>query len=117
MDNLTKLTDLVVKFRDERDWKKFHNPKDLTIAMSIEVNKLLEHFRYKDLNEVRAYMETNKQDVADELVDVLYHLLLIAHDEKIDLLESLESKLIKTGEKYPVELAKGKNLKYTAYEN
>lgn len=116
MSDIKRMTDELVKFRDERDWKQFHNTKELTIAMSIEVAELLEHFRYKTPEQVADYMAQNKEEVSDELADVLYHVLLLAYDEGIDLEQALMLKLEKVKKKYPVDKSKGKNLKYTEYE-
>lgn len=113
MSNIKDLTEKVLAFRDERNWKQFHNPKDMAIALSLEASEVLEHFRWKNKQEIEAFLETSKTDVADELADVLYWVLLMAHDLEIDISKAFVEKLQKNGEKYPVEKAKGRHTKYT----
>jgi NTP pyrophosphatase (non-canonical NTP hydrolase) len=115
--SLKELVQKVTAFRDQRDWKQFHTPKDLSIAMSIEASELLELFRFKSDAEAEALVNERSVDLQDELADVLYFVLLMAGDWNIDLPTALEAKLEKSGAKYPVERCKGKNLKYTAYQN
>lgn len=112
MKGIKELTHRIVSFRDARDWKQFHNPKDLAISLSLEASEVLEHFQWKNKEEMEKYIVTNKEDIADELADVLYWVLLMSHDLNIDVLDALESKQKKNEEKYPVEKAKGKHTKY-----
>ncbi len=113
MKNIDELTKRITAFRDARDWKQFHNPKDIAISLSLEASEVLEHFQWKSKEEIEKYIETNKADIGEELADVLYWVLLMSHDLKIDVLEALEKKILKNEEKYPVEKAKGKHTKYT----
>lgn len=113
MTDLDKLQELVVKFRDERDWRQFHNPKDITISLVLEATELLEHFQWKSEDEIKEHLKNKKDDVSEELADVLYWVLLIANDLNIPLDEALRKKMIKNDAKYPVEKAKGKHTKYT----
>jgi dCTP diphosphatase len=113
MSDLKQLQELVVAFRDERDWKQFHTPKDLTIGLMLEVAELLEHFQRKSTKELDEYMQKNKEDVADELADVLWWVLLLAHDLDIELPTQFKKKLAKNAAKYPVSKAKGNRKKYT----
>lgn len=113
MSDIKKLTQLVIKFRDERDWKQFHGPKDLAIGLMLEVGELAEHFQWKNRQEIKTYLKKHKNDVAEEVADVLYWILIISHDLKIDLKKSFEQKMIKNTKKYPVSKSKGKHTKYT----
>ena len=108
---LGDLTAAVVEFRDARDWRQFHTPKDLAISLSLEAAELLENFQWKDANE--PVPPDGKARVADELSDVLYWTLLMAHDLGIDLEDAFRAKLEQNARKYPVELAKGTAKKYT----
>ena len=112
---LEELREICRRFRDERDWKQYHNLKDMTLAMAIEVAEVLEHVRFKDLEEIKTYLadSDNRREVGHELADVLYFLLLISDEIGIDLAEAFEEKMEIAARKYPVELAKGRNLKYT----
>lgn len=106
----------VIKFIRERDWEQFHNPKDLAISLTLEASELLEHFQWKNQSEIEDYLKSNKADVAEELVDVLYWVLLISHYLKIDLADAFDQKMTKNEAKYPKNQAKGRHDKYTAYE-
>lgn len=112
---IQELTDFVVHFRDERDWKQFHNPKDSAVALSLEAMEVVEHFRWKNKTEVKEYLKKRKNDVADELSDVLFWVLLMSHDLNIDLGEAFYKKRAGDAEKYPIEKVKGKNKKYNEY--
>ncbi len=112
-NNLEKLTDRIIKFRDARDWKQFHNPKDLALSLVLEAAEVMEHFQWKNKEEIETYIQTNKSDIGEELADVFYWVLLMSHDLKIDILDALEKKVKKNEEKYPVEKAKGSHKKYT----
>ena len=113
MSDIQKLMDLVVSFRDERDWKQFHNPKDLAISLSLEASEVLEHFQWKSKEEMEVYIKENKEKIGEELADVLYWVLLMSNDLEIDVSEAFEKKLMKNAEKYPVEKSKGQHKKYT----
>ena len=116
---MSKSTDIkelqrrIVAFRDARDWKQFHNPKDLSISLILEASELLEHFQWKNAEEMQAHITKNKEEVSDELADVFYWVLLIAHDLDIDLADASAAKLAKNGKKYPLNKAMGKHSKYT----
>lgn len=113
MSDIDKLRQKVVAFRDERNWKQFHNPKDLAISLVLEASELLEHFQWKNSDETRQHIKSHKTDIEDELADVLYWVLLIAHDLEIDVVAAFEKKLAKNAAKYPVAKAKDRHSKYT----
>jgi NTP pyrophosphatase (non-canonical NTP hydrolase) len=113
MNEILHLTEMITAFRDARDWKQFHNPKDMAISLSLEASELLEYFQWKDLEETKEYIESHKNEIGNELADVLYWVLLISHDLGIDIASSLETKMNQNIEKYPVEKAKGSHKKYT----
>lgn len=113
MNELSDLTQKIVKFNKERDWKQFHNPKDLAISLSLEASEVLEHFQWKNKEEIEEYIKTHKEHIGEELADVFYWVLLMSHDLKIDIIKASEKKLKKNIEKYPIKKAKGKHLKYT----
>ncbi len=113
MSDLEELTKLVIKFRDERDWKQFHTPKDLAISLALESAEVLEHFQWKNPTEIKKYIKTNKDDIADELADVFKYLLMLSYELNIDLKKAVPSKMAKDNKKYPVEKSKGKHAKYT----
>lgn len=104
---------MVVQFRDDRDWKQFHNPKDCAISLSLEASELLEHFQWKGKEEIEEYVVSHKEQIGDELADVLYWVLLLSNDLRIDIADTFVRKLEKNDAKYPVEKAKGKKTKYS----
>lgn len=112
MDKIKALTEKIIEFRDERDWKQFHNPKDLALSLVLESAEVMEHFQWKNQAEMEEHVKNHKDAIGAELADVLYWVLLMSHDLNIDVLDSLEKKLEKNAEKYPVEKAKGKHTKY-----
>lgn len=103
------LQQAVVSFRDQRDWKQFHDPKDVAISLSLEASELLELFQWKTSEQALK----NKDAIREELADVLYWVLLLGHDLEINLASALKSKLNTNAKKYPVEKARGKATKYT----
>ena len=113
MSDLASLTAHVVAFRDERDWKQFHNAKDVSLSLLLEASELLELFQWKQADEVVRVADASKDRVAEELADVLYYTLLLSHDLGINLGEALRAKLEVNARKYPVDKAKGSNKKYT----
>lgn len=113
MTDIKNLTDRIIAFRDARDWKQFHNPKDLALSLVLEAAEVMEHFQWKSKDEMEKYIVTNKSDIGEELADVLYWVLLMSADLNIDILKDLEEKIKKNEEKYPVEKARGRHTKYT----
>jgi len=111
------LREQVRAFITARDWDQFHAPKDLAIALSIEAGELLEHFRFRTDSEITERLNTPdfRQDISDELADVLYFVLAISNKLDIDLTTALALKMAVSAQRYPIEKARGKNLKYTAY--
>lgn len=110
---MKKLTEQVVKFRDSRNWKQFHNPKDLAISLCLEASEVLEHFQWKNTEEMESHIKKNKKEVANELADVLYWVLLMSNDLNIDIEKAFALKMKENNKKYPVKKSKGKHSKYT----
>ena len=99
------LINQVRKFRDDRDWKQYHTPENLSKSISIEAGELLECFQWEK--------EYKLDNVKDELADVFLYCLLMADSLGVDLVEIAHMKLRKNNEKYPVEKSRGKSSKYT----
>lgn len=112
MKNINDLTKRIIAFRNARDWKQFHNPKDVSLSLVLEATELMEHFQWKSKEEMEKYVIINKTEISEELADVLYWVLLMSHDLKIDVLKALERKIKINEDKYPVSKAKGKHTKY-----
>lgn len=102
--------DQVLKFRDDRNWKQFHNPKDLAISISLEAAELLEIFQWSGED---VYCRDKMEQIREELADVLNYSILMADACGLDLDEIIRDKVKKNNEKYPVEKAYGSKEKYT----
>jgi dCTP diphosphatase len=109
---LDKLTKLVLEFREEREWKQFHNPKDMALSLSLEAAELLELMQWRNGAELDAHLLASKDRLGEELADVLGWILLLAHDQQIDLADAFAKKIELNKRKYPVEKAKGSAKKY-----
>lgn len=112
MNQIEKLTQKIVEFRDARNWKQFHNPKDLALSLVLEAGEVMEHFQWKNKEEMEQYLINKKEEVSEELADVLYWILLMSHDFGIDIEKALERKLEINDQKYPVEKSKDSHAKY-----
>ena len=111
--SLEQLQAIIRKFCDDRDWDQFHNPKDLAISLTLEATEVLEHFQWKNAKEMSEHAVTHKTEVAEELADVFYWVLLLANKLDIDLVKSFLAKMQQNEAKYPITKAKGKHAKYT----
>jgi len=112
MERLEETIKKIVEFRDKRDWKKFHNPKDLAIDVSIEAAELLEIFLWKKENELEKIVKEKREKIEEELADVFITSLLFAHDLGFDVCEIVEKKIEENDRKYPIDKFKGKSGKY-----
>jgi NTP pyrophosphatase (non-canonical NTP hydrolase) len=106
MSELKELIEKIVQFRNERDWEKFHNSKDLSLALSIEAAELNELFLWKDSNDV------DESKLSEELADIFIYALLISEKHNLDVREIVLSKLELNDKKYPADKAKGNAKKY-----
>jgi NTP pyrophosphatase (non-canonical NTP hydrolase) len=112
MKTIKSLTERIIAFRDARNWKQFHNPKDVALSLVLEAGEVMEHFQWKNKEEMGKYVIEAKDKIGEELADVLYWVLLLGHDLDIDVLDALDKKMKINESKYPVEKAKGKHTKY-----
>ena len=108
MDSISELTSNINAFRDARDWRQFHNPKDMAVSISIEAAELLEHFQWKSAAECEGHIAANREAVAD----VAIYLFELADLIDLNLGEAMLQKLGKNAGRYPVEKSKGSNKKY-----
>ena len=106
MNDIKQITEELIKFRNERDWEQFHNPKDLALAINIESSELLEEFLWKK------HEEANIEKVKEELADVFAYAFLLANKYDFDVKQIVLDKIKNNGEKYPIEKAKGTAKKY-----
>jgi NTP pyrophosphatase (non-canonical NTP hydrolase) len=100
---VAQLKVLVREFVNERNWQRFHNPKNLAMSLAIETGELLEHFQWLTMEEATAVKDQPKakHDVEEELSDCLAYIIAIANTMDIDLSESLRKKMIRNAAKYP----------------
>lgn len=104
--------DQVLKFRDDRNWKQFHNPKDLALSISLEAAELLEVFQWSGSDTV---CEDKIDKIKEELADVLNYCVLMADACGLDMDEIIQEKIKRNNEKYPVEKAKDSAKKYNEF--
>ncbi|EGO2718476.1 nucleotide pyrophosphohydrolase [Enterococcus faecalis] len=93
------------QFRDDRDWRQFHNAKDLALSVSLEASELLENFQWKSSEEAIA---DDLENIKDEIADVMIYCLMLADDLGLSVEEIIKNKIKKNGKKYTVEKSKGK---------
>lgn len=103
---MKKIIEALIKFRDERNWDQFHNPKDLAIALNIETSELLELFLWKKAT------EADTEKIREELADVFAYALLMANKYNLDIEEIVLEKIQKNAVKYPVSKSKDSAKKY-----
>jgi dCTP diphosphatase len=109
---LAELTRRIVRFRDERQWQQFHNAKDVALSLVLEATEVLELMQWKQGDELEKSLQEKKHRLGEELADVLYWVLIMAHDRGIDLSEAFANKMAANAIKYPVEKARGVATKY-----
>lgn len=113
---IQELQKQLIDFHTQREWAQYHSPKNLAMNLGVETGELMEHFRW--LSEAQSYIESpdKLKPIQDEIGDVFLTLLDLSRTLGIDPLKAAQQKLVKIGEKYPVEKCKGLSEKYTAYE-
>ncbi|MDI3523942.1 nucleotide pyrophosphohydrolase [Kosmotoga sp.] len=112
MDSIEKE---IIKFRDERDWKQFHNARTLAVSIVIESAELLELFQWAKDEEIEEIVEEKLDKIKDEIADIYAYLVILAHDLGINLQDAVREKMKKNAQKYPVDKAKGTSKKYTEF--
>ena len=112
MSEISKITEKKKKFRDDRDWMQFHDPKNMAVSIMLEASELLEHFQWKTTEEVEKYSKQNHVEIKDEIADIALYLFELADNLEINLIDDMEEKLKKNEIKYPVEKARGRHTKY-----
>lgn len=107
------LTRRVVEFRDARDWKQYHSPRNLAASVSIEAGELLELFQWSSDETIEGDVVARRDDIARELADIVIYCVLMAHETGVDLETAIDAKLAENDAKYPEEKARGSRAKYT----
>jgi dCTP diphosphatase len=115
--DVQRLRDRVRAFAAERDWDRFHSPKNLAMALSVEAAELLEHFQWLTESESAALAPGVKEEVAHELADVLIYLVRLADRVGVDLDKAVTRKLAINASKYPADRVRGRADKYDKYRD
>jgi dCTP diphosphatase len=113
--NVDDLRGPISAFIEERDWEQFHSPKNLAMALSVEVAEIVEHFQWLTEEQSKNLPPEKLAEVREEIGDVMIYLTELADKLGIDLVDAAKAKVTINGQKYPVELVKGKASKYTEY--
>ena len=109
---LADLTAMVLRFRDERDWAQFHRPKDVALSLTLEAAELLEMMQWRDGPALDEHLRAEREHLGQELSDILSWVLILAHDQGVDLPAAFAAKLAHNAQKYPVDKARGVARKY-----
>lgn len=113
---LQALIEKIRAFNKERNWEKFHSPKNLAMAFNVEVAEIAEHFQWLSEDQSRKLSPKQLEKITEEIGDAAICLLNLADKLGIDPLKAAEEKLEKNKQKYPAEKVRGKNSKYTEYK-
>ena len=106
MSEINQIIEELIKFRDERNWEQFHNPKDLAVAINVEAAELLELFLWKKSE------DADKERVKEELADILAFTFLLSHKYGFDVSEIIFEKIKANSKKYPIDKSRGTAKKY-----
>ncbi|MFT3991254.1 MAG: nucleotide pyrophosphohydrolase [Luteolibacter sp.] len=112
-DSISALTAKIQRFVDAREWRKYHNPKDLSVAIAAEAGELMQHFVWQQDDQIEARCSARKPEIASEIADVAILLFELADNLGLSLGEVMEAKIANNEQRYPVEKARGNNLKYS----
>lgn len=115
VSDLHALRDIVRQFAEERDWQQFHTPKNLAMALSVEVAELVEHFQWLKTGEADELDEQRRTGIRHELADTLVYLIRLADRVDVNLYDAVLEKMQLNRQKYPVDKVKGQARKYTEY--
>jgi len=114
--NLEDLKTRLRQFADERDWDQFHSPKNLAMALIVEVAELVEHFQWLSEKDSSDLPDSTLKEVAEEIADIQIYLVRLADKLDVDILRAAEAKLQENHLKYPAKRVKGSSKKYSQYD-
>ena len=115
--DIFKIQNQLQKFASERDWEQFHSPKNLSMALNVEASELVEIFQWLTLEESNFPDQKQLDSIRSEVADIAMYLIRFCDVLKINLEEAIEEKFIENGNKYPIELSKGRSKKYNHRDN
>jgi dCTP diphosphatase len=112
-DSIAELTAEIQTFVDAREWRKFHNPKDLAVAIAAEAGELMQHFVWQQDDQIQQRVENRREEIASEIADVAILLFEFADNLGFKLGDVMQAKIADNDVRYPVEKSRGNNLKYS----
>lgn len=112
-DSIAELTSRIQAFVDAREWRQYHNAKDLSVAIAAEAGELMQHFVWQQAEQIDERVEKRRDEIASEIADVGILLFELADNLGFKLGEVMEAKIANNDLRYPVEKAKGNNRKYS----
>ena len=112
-DSISELTTQIQDFVDAREWRKYHNAKDLAVAIAAEAGELMQHFVWQQEEQIEKRLENNREEIASEIADVAILLFEFADNLGMNLGEVMQAKIAHNDVRYPVEKSRGNNLKYS----
>ncbi len=112
-DSIAELTAQIQTFVDAREWRKFHNAKDLAVAIAAEAGELMQHFVWQQEEQIENRLEKNREEIASEIADVAILLFEFADNLGMNLGDVMQAKIARNDVRYPVEKSRGNNLKYS----
>ena len=112
-DSISELTTQIQTFVNARDWRKFHNAKDLAVAIAAEAGELMQHFVWQQEDQIEKRLEKNREEIASEIADVAILLFEFADNLGMNLGEVMQAKIARNDVRYPVDKSRGNNLKYS----
>lgn len=111
-ETIAELTRAIAAFRDAREWRQFHNPKELAVAITAEAAELLQHFVWQDHGQSEQRVTQRREEIAAEMADIGILLFEMAEICGVDLASAMRAKLARNEVRYPVDKARGSNKKY-----
>jgi dCTP diphosphatase len=114
--DIAELATWLRRFAADRDWEQFHSPKNIAMALSVEVAEIVEHFQWLTQQQSRDLTQSEREKVELELADALIYLVRLADKLNIDLIAAANRKMANNERKYPAEQVRGSARKYTDYE-
>ncbi|WP_075180200.1 nucleotide pyrophosphohydrolase [Neptunomonas phycophila] len=115
MASLEKMRQIMREFSDSRDWGKFHSPKNLSMALSVEVSELIECFQWMTEEQSNSLSPEQLENISDEIADIQLYLVRFADKVGIDIGSAVDKKIEKNELKYPADKVKGSSKKYSEY--
>lgn len=116
MADLEEMRQIMHEFSDSRGWDKFHSPKNLSMALSVEVSELIECFQWMTEEQSNSLSPEQLENISDEIADVQLYLVRLADKVGIDISIAVDKKIEKNELKYPAEKVRGSSKKYSDYE-